>query len=997
MIATQPGINHYRNTIINLFVLIFLLLSVCSYSQGLLLRGEKWQKYTVDVKKADFYVSPDGNDNWSGKLAEANSSKTDGPFKTLQKAQKAVRELKKQIYTPEEVPIETRYVGSPHTLGDGRDILVVIRDGYYSLDEPLQFVPEAGGERCETNLPTGAFEYHKLKDYYVTYAAYPGENPVISGGKQITNWKKQETLWVAKTADMDVKNFVINGEMQTLARTPNEGYFTFPEAAENTSSFKYSPGELKQWPDMQDNRIVMYLRWHLGINQIARIDETRNIAQLSKPQDGIIVISPRYYVENVKALLDVPGEWFYDKRYKEVSFMAPDKYTHPENVTLVSPVLSKLIEIHGKRGKPVRNLRLYGLTYEAVNEGGNAISLEYTSNCEIMDSHISAVGGAAINLGYGCYKTRIMHNSIVQAKSGAIRVRGNPRPEDWADIIMETKISYNYMDNCGGTVIYAADALNTTISHNEITNNRGRTGIRVGGWPNQEEAIDGGYVVEYNHLHNVQGWADDSGAITTAGYTHNSILRGNLIHHVKAGQFNDNVAIWFDNLSYGWKAENNIYYALEQGEMKLCAANLVDNIYQNNFLIDEPKNPPSGMIMGVPDFVYKDVQVENQVRTNDSTFVTGDIIKVSSEIDNIGDTGVQQVILYLDGKINDSKSVALVKNNSGRVAFDLALAEPGEHRISIGSAPMRTIQVQGKPLAVLYDSLVVSSTIIPAGDVLSINARVTRIRDTDETEQAGLYMNNKLITSKAVPFKASDVQVISFEHRPQAGKYDFRIGNAQPVMVHVYDHESVDIRKVELAQYRAVRAEPCEISIDQSNNKFRLQTAGTDFFHGEDSYAAVYLKEPVKGNFVATVKVAGFGERTNEWYRAGLFARNDMTKSFDTGVGSRGSVLMFVSPRRAGMNWDEHGDGCMHKASSENHAELEKYPMWIKLVRHGNSFSGYVSYDGKNWTVSRHTQDLPGVKEAIHLGIASGGSDQRVYHVEFEDFKLLKEKDGWKR
>ena len=43
----------------------------------------------------------------------------------------------------------------------------------------------------------------------------------------------------------------------------------------------------------------------------------------------------------------------------------------------------------------------------------------------------------------------------------------------------------------------------------------------------------------------------------------------------------------------------------------------------------------------------------------------------------------------------------------------------------------------------------------------------------------------------------------------------------------------------------------------------------------------------------------------------------NMEKSFGTGMGSKGSVLMFVSPGRAGMNWDEHGDGCMHKANSE--------------------------------------------------------------------------------
>ncbi len=122
-----------------------------------------------------------------------------------------------------------------------------------------------------------------------------------------------------------------------------------------------------------------------------------------------------------------------------------------------------------------------------------------------------------------------------------------------------------------------SNSLYTTISHNEISNNLGRYPIYVGGWSNHEEAIDGGYTVEYNHIHHVQSLADDSGVITSGGYTYNSLIRANVIHHVKKGEFNDNVAIWFDNMSYGWKAEDNIMYALEQGEMKLCAANLVDN------------------------------------------------------------------------------------------------------------------------------------------------------------------------------------------------------------------------------------------------------------------------------------------------------------------------------------------------------------------------------------------------------------------------------------
>lgn len=38
-----------------------------------------------------FYVAPNGNDAWTGRLAEANADKTDGPFATVQGAKAAMR------------------------------------------------------------------------------------------------------------------------------------------------------------------------------------------------------------------------------------------------------------------------------------------------------------------------------------------------------------------------------------------------------------------------------------------------------------------------------------------------------------------------------------------------------------------------------------------------------------------------------------------------------------------------------------------------------------------------------------------------------------------------------------------------------------------------------------------------------------------------------------------------------------------------------------------
>jgi len=40
-----------------------------------------------------FHISPQGDDAWSGQLAEPNAERSDGPFRTIDRAQTAARKL----------------------------------------------------------------------------------------------------------------------------------------------------------------------------------------------------------------------------------------------------------------------------------------------------------------------------------------------------------------------------------------------------------------------------------------------------------------------------------------------------------------------------------------------------------------------------------------------------------------------------------------------------------------------------------------------------------------------------------------------------------------------------------------------------------------------------------------------------------------------------------------------------------------------------------------
>ena len=114
---------------------------------------------------------------------------------------------------------------------------------------------------------------------------------------------------------------VVDGKKQTLARAPDSGYFIPPKLSESPDKLYFNKGEIRQWKEMEGNRVFMLLRWHHGNNSISRVDERTGTAWLSEPEEGVVIVPPRYYIENVKSLMDAPGEWFYDQKQKELSYI----------------------------------------------------------------------------------------------------------------------------------------------------------------------------------------------------------------------------------------------------------------------------------------------------------------------------------------------------------------------------------------------------------------------------------------------------------------------------------------------------------------------------------------------------------------------------------------------------------------------------------------------------------------------------------------------------
>ncbi|HRK33330.1 MAG TPA: hypothetical protein PLJ47_01955, partial [Candidatus Hydrogenedentes bacterium] len=187
------------------------------------------------------YVAPNGNDAWSGTLDAPNGGNTDGPLATLTGARDALRVLRGlgALTGPTEV---------------------LIRDGEYFLSAPVDFAPEDSGS---AGAP-------------ITFAAYPGEKPIFSGGVPITGWSPSGAVWTAQAPALwggswDFMSLWVDGKRATPARTPNatndagdfptdnDFFFAagqlldddgFGNLLPSTVHFQYRPGDLQAWSSL---------------------------------------------------------------------------------------------------------------------------------------------------------------------------------------------------------------------------------------------------------------------------------------------------------------------------------------------------------------------------------------------------------------------------------------------------------------------------------------------------------------------------------------------------------------------------------------------------------------------------------------------------------------------------------------------------------------------------------------------------------------------------
>ncbi len=430
---------------------------------------------------ADFYVSPDGSDTWSGTCAAPASDGDDGPFATLSRARDAVRALR---------------ASEPD-----RDILVLIRGGTYALRETAVFDLKDSADAATT-----------------TYAAYPGEHPVFCPDVPIHDWRKVQEdpgglpsvarghLWVADLPeDAPDRFFTLYDGGERMPRARTKGFLPqdppSPETRPLRRELHFPPGALKAWPNLEDVEIVIRPShaWVVDILPLESVDEETCIAEttisgtypLIRPRHFIDTIREACWVENVFEGLDSAGKWVLDSKERKL-YLWPTKNSPGDG--LVVPCLRELICVEGNVDRsspedtPVRGLVFRGLTFtrgdrdrwtdqdaglqhdwEMHDKDNALVRLRGTEHCRIESCRFASSGGAAVRLDLHSQHNKVIGNRIENVGGTGILLSGYGAGTK--DVNKHNTIANNHIHHCGEIFWHAIGIFVWQSGENRISHN----------------------------------------------------------------------------------------------------------------------------------------------------------------------------------------------------------------------------------------------------------------------------------------------------------------------------------------------------------------------------------------------------------------------------------------------------------------------------------------------------------------------------------------------
>lgn len=529
------------------------------------------------MEETAYYVAPDGDDGAPGTLEQ--------PFASLERARDALRDARDAD-------------GERHV-----PATVWLRGGIHRRSEPFVLEPEDSGAPCAP----------------VVYAAYPGEEPHVSGGVPVAGWTEEAPgRWRVRVTDgagtpIRVRQLWKDAERMPRARFPQKGQMLWTtgvsaDVREIELDGPFGSEDLAG----KGAEFVIYQHWALSRMPVVSSKDRRlrfenPVGWIGHGDATTATPGKAAFIENAPEFLTEPGEWVQDPATGTITYLAEEEES-PEEAGIIRPVAERLLVFRGEPGNPVEHVQFRGVSFvhtdwlppaygyigtqaahfgrtmeEPVGIPPGAIEITHACDCAFEDCRIAHAGANGIALGAGTARNAIAHCEIEDIAANGVMVgwRGLGELEqgvgnrsldaDWpdpADAPVGNRVTRCALRGCGAVyhgavALFDAFSIGTRFDHNLVAH-MPYTGISIGFRWSEDPTSQRQCTVAHNHIHDVMREVADGGGIYTLGWQPGTVLLGNHIHDVHRSAFTSgnapNNGIFFDQGSSGYYVADNTIY-----------------------------------------------------------------------------------------------------------------------------------------------------------------------------------------------------------------------------------------------------------------------------------------------------------------------------------------------------------------------------------------------------------------------------------------------------
>lgn len=302
---------------------------------------------------AEIWVSPTGSD--------ANPGTKSQPLRSPGFALRKARELRRL-----------------KDLSTSDGVEVVFSGGVYALSKTLDVRPEDSGTEASPTV----------------FRAAEGETPVLSGGVQVSGWRKLVEavpgipseavghVWVADVPRFHGRRLLfrqlwVEDGKAIRARSPNVDKMERLTLWDREKQVAGFPGYMvRSLIDSDHLELNLLQQWEIANLRIKSIEIPGQDARVAfhDPESEIEfehpwpqpVMEPKgapFFLTGAIEFLDTPGEWHCDQELGKVYYW-PRQGEDPESATIVVPALETLVRVSGSADRPVVFVRFENIAFE---------------------------------------------------------------------------------------------------------------------------------------------------------------------------------------------------------------------------------------------------------------------------------------------------------------------------------------------------------------------------------------------------------------------------------------------------------------------------------------------------------------------------------------------------------------------------------------------------------------------------------------------------------